>query len=75
MPGMSSPFTRERAPCGRTVDGKHHHEEDDQGLIIDDTYYACGCRRNHHEYHDGSVRNTVIRHNGKVLADELIANV
>jgi hypothetical protein len=75
MPGTSSSFAREKAPCGRTVDGKHHHEEDDQGLVIDDTYYACGCRRNHHEYHDGSVRNTVIRHNGKVLADELNANV
>lgn len=74
MPGTSSPFTRERAPCGKTVNGKHHHDGDDLGLVIDDTYYACGCRRIHHEYHDGSMRDTIVRHNGKVLADELDAD-
>jgi hypothetical protein len=55
------------------VDAKHLHEDDGQGLLIEDTYYACGCRRMHRAYHDGSVRSTVLHHNGKVLVDELDA--
>lgn len=73
MVGTSTVFEREHAPCGKTVDGMRHREEDDQGLRIDDFLYACGCRRTHHEYHDGSVRSMVVRHDGRVLADELNA--
>lgn len=63
-------FTRERAPCGKLMDGTRHREDDDAGLVIDDLSYACGCRRIRHEFHDGSVRNRTVRHDGKVLADE-----
>ncbi|MFI0444496.1 hypothetical protein [Actinomadura sp. 6N118] len=70
---MSIPFTREKAPCGKIVDARHHREMDDQGLVIDDVYYSCGCRRTRHEYHDGSARRTVVRHDGKLLADDLDA--
>jgi hypothetical protein len=73
MVGTSVSFEREQAPCGKTVDGTRHREDDDQGLVIDDFFYACGCRRTRHEYHDGSVRSTVVRHDGRVLADELDA--
>jgi len=33
--------------------------------------FACGCRTIHHEYHDGSVSQKIIRHDGHVLVDEL----
>lgn len=63
-------FTSERAPCGKQVDGHRHRESDDEGFVIDDLTYACGCRTIHHEFHDGSVRVKVVRHDGKVLRDE-----
>jgi hypothetical protein len=66
-------ITGERAPCGRLVDGERHRDEDDEGLVFDDLQYACGCRQNRHQFHDGSVRSTTIRHDGRVLADEVTA--
>ena len=66
----SEPFTREKAPCGKVVDGTRHREDDDSGLIINDTNYGCGCRQIRHEYHDGSYRIRTTHHNGRVLADE-----
>jgi hypothetical protein len=65
--------TGQRAPCGKIVDARHVRDDDGLGLIIDDFLYACGCRRTHHEYHDGSMRSTVVRHDGKILTDELDA--
>jgi len=63
-------FTKQRAPCGRTVDGDHHVEGDDDGFAYDDVKYACGCREIRHVYHDGTTRFRTIRHDGKVLKDE-----
>jgi hypothetical protein len=66
-------FQHERAPCGRLVDGEHFQDQDDESLVTDNWYFACGCRVIHHEYHDGSVCQKVIRHDGAVLTDELDA--
>jgi hypothetical protein len=73
MSATSIAFTSEKAPCGRTTNGEHYQEQDEEGLVTDNWYYACGCRRIHHEYHDGSVSTRVVRHDGAVLADELRA--
>ena len=61
------------APCGRTGEGDHFQDEDEQCLISDDWFYACGCRSLQHEYHDGTFSRSVIRHDGRILIDELIA--
>ena len=63
-------FTRERAPCGKLMDGARHWEDDDAGFVIDDLRYICGCRRIRHVFHDGSIRIRTVRHDGKVLLDE-----
>jgi hypothetical protein len=63
-------FTKQKAPCGRTVDGDHHVEGDDDGFKYDDLKYACGCREIRHVYHDGTTRFRTTRHDGKVLKDE-----
>jgi hypothetical protein len=55
------------------VDGEHYQDQDEEGLVTDNFYYACGCRCIRHEYHDGSFIHKVVRHDGTVLADELIA--
>ena len=73
MPATNTCFQSEKAPCGQTVDGEHYQEQDDEGLVTDNRYYACGCRSIRHEYHDGSVCRKVVRHDGKVLMDELVA--
>lgn len=70
MVGTRTHFTKERAPCGRVVDGDRHVEDDTEGLAFDDMTYACGCRHIRHAYHDGSIRIRTVRHDGKVLADE-----
>ncbi|MCP2319295.1 hypothetical protein APR12_004662 [Nocardia amikacinitolerans] len=66
----TEPFLGERAPCGKLRGGTRHREDDEEGLVIDNLHYDCGCRRIRREFHDGSVRIRVIRHDGKVLADE-----
>jgi hypothetical protein len=48
-------------------------DRDDEGLVVSDMYYACGCRSIRHEYHDGSLCRRIVRHDGRVLVDELIA--
>jgi hypothetical protein len=63
-------FQSERAPCGRTVGGERYQDRDEEGLVIDHVYYACGCRSIRDEYYDGSVHHRVVRHDGKVLAEE-----
>jgi hypothetical protein len=55
------------------VDGEHFQDQDEDGLVTDNLYFACGCRNIRHEYHDGSVFHKVIRHDGAVLEDELLA--
>jgi hypothetical protein len=70
MTGTTTHFGKERAPCGKLVDGDRHREDDSEGLLFDDLTYACGCRKIRHEFHDGSVRIRTVRHDGKVLMDE-----
>jgi hypothetical protein len=69
MVGTRIGFTGELAPCGKTVDGEHYRDEDEEGLVIRDEYYRCGCRRILHQYHDGSIESTAIRHNGAVVKE------
>ena len=66
-------FQSERAPCGRSVDGEHYQDQDEDGLVTDNWHYACGCRSIRHDYHDGSVERKLVRHDGKVLVDELFS--
>jgi hypothetical protein len=73
MVGTSVPFSSERAPCGRRVAGSRHRESDDDGLSYDDMNYSCGCRHISHQFHDGSTRIRIIRHDGRVLLNELSA--
>ncbi|MGP3983199.1 hypothetical protein [Streptomyces sp. KR80] len=70
MVGDTAHFTDVRAPCGRVVDGFRYQEDDAAGLVIDKVTYACGCHQARHEFHDGSVRVRIVRHDGKVLQDE-----
>jgi membrane-bound inhibitor of C-type lysozyme len=67
----TSPFTGQQAPCGRIVDGETYQDQDDEALVTEEVDYACGCRAIRHEYHDGSVSQKVVRHDGRVLVDEL----
>lgn len=69
----STRFTSQQAPCGRLVDGERVQDRDEDCLISDELFYACGCRSFRHEYHDGAVSCKVVRHDGTVLVDELIA--
>jgi hypothetical protein len=70
MVGQRIPFVRELAPCGQLVDGDHYRDSDNEGLVFADEFYACGCRKIQHEFHDGSVQVRSIRHDGKVLFDD-----
>ena len=73
MAATHTVFQNEQAPCGRVVDGEHFQDEDEEALVSDGMYYACGCRVIRHEYHDGTACRKVVRHDGKVLVDELLA--
>ena len=48
-------------------------DEDEQALVTREMDYTCGCRSIRHDYHDGSVAERIVHHNGKVLLDELIS--
>ena len=66
-------FSRQQAPCGRIVHGETYQDSDDETVLTQELDYACGCRTIRHEYHDGSVSQKVIRHDGAVLVDELLS--
>ena len=66
-------FESAQAPCGQSVDGDRYQDQDDEILVTVELDYACGCRTIRHEYHDGSVACRIVRHDGKVLVDELLA--
>jgi hypothetical protein len=72
MVGTRSAFDPEQAPCGKIVGGDCYRDNDGEGLAVYDLFYACGCRRIRHEYHDGTVITQAIRHGRrhKVLSDE-----
>ena len=42
-------------------------------LLTQLVLFSCGCRIVRHEYHDGCVGRTVVRHDGTVLVHELLA--
>ena len=65
-------FTQQ-APCGRFVDGETYQDRDEETLLTLEVDYACGCRTVRHEYHDGSVSQKIIRHDGHVLVDEMLS--
>ena len=68
----SGTFKARQAPCGRVVDGFSYRDDDPDVVVTNETDFACGCRLIDHEYHDGSISHRVIRHDGKVLVDELL---
>lgn len=70
MVGSSIRFSNERAPCGKKMGGRWQQDADGQGLVLGNRTYACGCREVRQEFHDGSGRARIIRHDGKVLMDE-----
>ncbi len=73
MPRTNTSFKGQQAPCGRIIDGESYQDRDDDALLTEELDYACGCRTIRHEYHDGSMSRKVVRHDGKVLVDELIS--
>ena len=68
-------FKSQQAPCGRIVDGELYEDHDDDGLVTQETIYSCGCQSVRHEYHDGSVSCRIVRHDGKLLTDEILSGV
>lgn len=60
----------ENAPCGKQARTHWYRDTDDDGLILENLIYACGCRYVYHQFHDGSGRARLIRHDGKALIDE-----
>jgi hypothetical protein len=68
----SGNFTGQKAPCGQIVDGERFEDQDDDVLVTQELDYQCGCRSIRHEYHDGSVSRKVVRHDGKILVDEML---
>jgi hypothetical protein len=66
-------FEDQQAPCGQVVCGEHYEDRDEESLVTDEFDYACGCRPICHEHHDGSVSRRVVRHEGTLLVDELLA--
>lgn len=66
-------FKGQQAPCGRIVDGESYQDRDDDALLTEELDYACGCHSIRHEYHDGSMSRKVVRHDGRVLVDELLS--
>lgn len=69
----TSTFKSQKAPCGRMVDGETFLDRDEDALVTQEDDFACGCRTIRHEYHDGSVSHRVVRHDGKVMVDELLS--
>ncbi|MGQ0650044.1 MAG: hypothetical protein ACT4P7_21045 [Gemmatimonadaceae bacterium] len=74
MSVTDSRMTSQHAPCGRIVDVAVHQDQDEEVMLTEELDYACGCQSIRHEYHDGSVRRKVTRHDGTVLVDELLSS-
>jgi len=73
MVATKTGFTQQHAPCGRTVDGETYQDRDEETLLTLEVDFACGCRTIRHEYHDGSVSEKVVLHDGRVVVDELLS--
>jgi hypothetical protein len=74
MPATNTQFKGQQAPCGRIVDGETYEDEDPETLLTLEVDYTCGCRSIRHEYHDGTVSRKIVRHDGRVLADEMLTH-
>ena len=72
MSTTTTRFTNQKAPGGRVVYGERFRDWDDKCVLSDELFYDCGCKSIRHEYHDGSVSRSVVRHDRTVLEDELI---
>ncbi|WP_433655105.1 hypothetical protein ACQPW1_29840 [Nocardia sp. CA-128927] len=46
-------------------------DDDDFGMVIHVHRYSCGCRTVRRDYHDGSVGERTVRHDGKKVASQL----
>jgi hypothetical protein len=55
------------------ADSEHYEDHDDDCVVTRGVEFACGCRSLQHEYHDGSVSRRVVRHDGRVIVDELLS--
>lgn len=66
-------FAGQQAPCGRIVSGDRYEDHDDEVVVTTEIFYACGCTTIDHQYHDGSVSRRIVRHDGRVLIDELLS--
>lgn len=73
MKGVSS-FTDAFTPCRRRTAGERYEDRDGGTVLTRLVVFSCGCRIISREYHDGSVGRTVVKHDGAVLVDELLAN-
>ncbi len=71
MPITTTPFGNEKAPCGQFMGGERLQDRDEECLLRDEMFYECGCQTIRHEYHDGSVSNRIVHHDGTVLKDRL----
>jgi hypothetical protein len=74
MPATSTSFRSQQAPCGRIVDGETYEDQDPETLLTREVDYTCGCRSIRHEYHDGTVSRKIVRHDGRVLEDEMLSH-
>jgi hypothetical protein len=68
---LTTSFKATAAPCGRIEAGESYEDRDEEALVTEERDFACGCRTIRHEYHDGSVSQRIVRHDGTVLLDEL----
>ena len=66
-------FKGQKAPCGRIVDGENFDDQDEEVAVTKETVYTCGCQSIQHQYHDGSVSRRIVRHDGRVMVDELLS--
>jgi hypothetical protein len=66
-------FRSQQAPCGQVVNTETFEDQDGEVLVTQEVDYACGGRITRHEYHDGSISRKVIRHDGRILVDELLS--
>ena len=66
-------FKGQTAPCGKIRDGELYEDHDDDVVVTRESEYSCGCISIQHEYHDGSVSRRVVRHDGRVMVDELLS--
>ncbi len=72
MSTATTQFTNEKALFGQVVDGERFRDWNDECVLSDELFYDCGCRSIRHEYHDGSVSRSAVRHDGSAPDEELI---